>query len=96
MMVADVLGLMAGGRLPVWLREGYAEYVARHDTFDYEATRARFLAGDKTLGSGDRYWKYLLVVTHLLDREGREPRTVLNDPPDLDEVEARVRAGTTR
>src|SRR5688572_23843131 len=31
MMVADRIGLMAGRRLPVWLREGYAEYVARHD-----------------------------------------------------------------
>ena len=34
MMVADRIGLMAGRRLPVWLREGYAEYVARHDTFE--------------------------------------------------------------
>lgn len=71
MMVADHIGLIAARRLPVWLREGYAEYVARHDTFDYETTRTRFLAGDETLGSSDRYWKYLLLVTHLLDREGR-------------------------
>jgi hypothetical protein len=96
MMVADHVGLLAGRRLPVWLREGYAEYVARHDTFDYDATRARFLAGDETLGSTDQYWKYLLLVTHLLDREGRDARTVLNVWPDPDEVEARVRAGTTQ
>lgn len=95
MMVADHIGLIAGRRLPVWLREGYAEYVARHDTFDYEVTRARFLAGDETLGRHDRYWKYLLLVTHLLDREGRDPITVLDGPPDRDDVEARVRAGST-
>lgn len=96
MMVADHIGLIAGRRLPVWLREGYAEYVARSDTFDYEATRARFLAGDETLGRRDRYWKYLLLVTHLLDREGRDPSTLLSAPPDPDDVEARMRAGTAR
>jgi hypothetical protein len=97
MMLADHFGLIAERRLPVWLREGYAEYVARRDSFDYEATRARFLAGDETLGSGDRYWKYLLLVTQLLDREGLDARDVLSAPPDADEVEARVRAdGTPR
>lgn len=92
-MVADHIGLIAANRLPVWLREGYAEYVARYDTFDYETTRARFLAGDETLGRSDRYWKYLLLVTHLLDRERRDPSAVLNNPPELAAVEARVRTG---
>jgi hypothetical protein len=95
MMVADHVGLIGERRLPVWLREGYAEYVARHDTFDYDATRARLLAGDEGLGTRDRYWKYLVLVTHLLDREGRDVSAVLADPPDPDEVEARVRAGTS-
>lgn len=94
-MVADHIGLIAERRLPVWLREGYAEYVARHDTFDYEATRAALIAGDDGLGAQDRYWKYLLLVTHLLDREGRDVRNVLAAPPDPNEVEARVRAGAT-
>ncbi|MEQ1730474.1 MAG: hypothetical protein ABL982_19070 [Vicinamibacterales bacterium] len=92
-MVADHMGIIVGRSLPVWLREGYAEYVARHGTFDYDATRARLLAGDEGLGVDDRYWKYLLLVTHLLDREKRDVGTVLNAPPDSDEVEARVRAG---
>jgi hypothetical protein len=94
MMVADHIGLLANRRLPVWLREGYAEYVARHDTFDYEVTRALLLAGDAALASRDRYWKYLLLVAHLLDREGQDPSAVLNAPPSADAVEARVRAGT--
>ncbi len=95
MIVADHIGLVAERRLPVWLREGYAEYVARRDAFDYEAARARFLAGDESLGSTDRYWKYLLLVTHLLDREGLDVRDVLRAPPERAEVEARVRAGGT-
>jgi hypothetical protein len=92
MMVADHLGLIEERRLPGWLREGYAEYVARRDAFDYESTRTRFLAGDE-MRSGDRYRKYLLLVTHLLDREGLDIRDVLSAPPAVNEVEARVRAG---
>jgi hypothetical protein len=94
MMVADRIGLIAGRRLPVWLREGYAEYVARHDTFDYASTRAHLLAGDEVLSARDRYWRYLLLVTHLLDREGADVIEVLRSPPDPEEVEARIRAGT--
>lgn len=94
MMVADRIGIIRARRLPVWLREGYAEYVARRDTFDYAATRLHLIAEDKELVARDRYWKYLLLVTHLLDLEGRDASAVLHAPPDPDEVEARIRAGT--
>lgn len=93
MMVADRVGLVAARRMPVWVREGYAEYVARHDTFDYAATRARFIAGDQAVADGDAYWKYVLLVTHLLDQERLEVSALLNTPPDPKDVEARVLAG---
>jgi hypothetical protein len=95
MMVSDHLGILSTRRLPVWLREGYAEYVARRGTFDYEATRARLLAGDDELVSRlrDPYLKYLLLVTHLLEREGWSERALLRDPPKVADVEARVRSG---
>lgn len=96
MMVADQIGLVAGRRLPVWLREGYAEYVARRDTFDYAATRAALIAGDESVANRDPYWRYLLLVTHLLDREKLDVSTLLNAPPDPTEVEARVRASAAR
>ena len=95
MMVADRIGLIEARRLPVWLREGYAEYVARRDTFDYAAARAQLIAGDEGFAARDQYRKYLLLVTHLLDQEGKNVSAVLNAPPNPDEVEARVRAGTT-
>ncbi len=95
-MVADHIGIVAARRLPAWLAEGYAEYVSRHDAFDYEATRVRFLVGDDGLGARDRYARYLLLVTHLIDREGRDVRDLLESPPDPHAVEARVRAGSAR
>lgn len=95
MMVADHLGRRAERQLPMWLREGYAEYVARRDTFDYDATRTRLLAGDEALVTRrtDPYLKYLLLVAHLLERERLDVRTLLREPPSADAVEARVRAG---
>jgi len=47
MMVADHLGAFGAGRLPSWVSEGYAEYVARRDTFNYDEARLRLLAGDE-------------------------------------------------
>ena len=95
LMVLEHLGVMANRRLPAWLREGYAEYVARRDTFDYDSARARLLAGDEEFVTrrSDPYLKYVLLIAHLLDREGLDVSTLLNHPPDADEVEARVRAG---
>jgi hypothetical protein len=95
MMVADRIGLIEARRLPAWLREGYAEYVARRDTFDYAAARAHLIAGDEGFGARDQYRRYLLLVTHLLDREGMDVSAVLQAPPDPDDVEARIRGGTT-
>jgi hypothetical protein len=93
-MVADRLGLIRAARLPAWLREGYAEYVARHGTFDYAETRARLIAGEEDLvfRHRDPYLKYLLLVTHLLEHESLDLASLLNNPPDPLAVEARVRA----
>ena len=95
MMVADHIGLIAERRLRAWLREGYAEYVARHDTFDYAAARTAWMAGDESVTARDRYFGHLLLVTHLLDREGQNLSSLLNAPPDPREVEARMRADRT-
>jgi len=95
LMVLEHLGVMANRRLPAWLREGYAEYVARRDTFDYDSSRKRLIAGDEAFMTrrSDPYLKYVLLIAHLLEREGLDVSTLLNHPPDADEVEARVRAG---
>lgn len=90
----DYLGPGKEVRLPVWLREGYADYIARRDAFDYRATRQRLLDGDSTLvhRKGDPYLKYMLLVSYLLDREHRDIKELLDNPPDAKEVERRVRA----
>jgi hypothetical protein len=91
-LTADALGL-AYFDLPEWVREGYADYVARGDTFDYDAVRARFVRGERDLDprSSGVYLRHVLLVSHLLDREGWDVRSLLRAPPDHDALEQRVR-----
>jgi hypothetical protein len=93
-MTADRLG-SAYFELPVWVREGYADYVGRGETFDYDETRARWLAGDRELDpeASGFYLRYVLLVAHLLDREGWSVERLLAAPPERDSVEARVLNG---
>jgi hypothetical protein len=92
-LTADFLGALPYRALPAWVREGYADYVARADTFDYEATRALFLAGDRTLdpARSGLYLRYVLLVAHLLDREHWTPEALLRSPPDRAALETRIR-----
>lgn len=94
-LTADALGPRAYLALPAWVREGYADYVARGATFDYEAERARWLAGDPDLDprASGLYLRYVLLVAHLIDREGWSPEQVLRAPPGRDALEQRVREG---
>jgi hypothetical protein len=92
-MSADFLGPIAYRGLPAWVREGYADYVARGETFDYEGTRTLFLAGDRSLDphQSGLYLRYVLLVAHLIDREGWSPEQLLRSPPDRDALERRIR-----
>jgi len=94
-LTADFLGAIPYRSLPAWVREGYADYVARGDTFDYEANRALLLAGDPTLDPAQTglYLRYALLITHLIDREGWSPEQLLQTVPDRAALEARVREG---
>jgi hypothetical protein len=90
---ADFVGALPYRSLPAWVREGYADYVARGASFDYDATRQQFLAGDPALDPSQSglYLRYVLLVSHLLDREHWTPDALLHAPPDRAALEARIR-----
>ena len=46
-MTADFLGARSYLALPVWVREGYADYVGRASDFDYEDARAALVGGTR-------------------------------------------------
>jgi hypothetical protein len=95
-MTADFLGGRASRRLPVWVSEGYADYVGRGTQFDYADARAALLgdaSGRRSPPQSGFYLRYALLVAHLLDREAWSVEDLLRSPPQEAAVEARVRAG---
>jgi hypothetical protein len=94
-MTADHLGVRAYD-LPVWVREGYADYVGRGASFDYDEVRELFLRGDPLASpaASGHYLRYVLLVAHLLDREGWSVDRLLRSPPAMETVEAQVRAAS--
>ncbi len=92
-MTADRMGL-AYYDLPVWVREGYADYVGRGETFDYARVRRQLLDGVReTDPASGHYLRYVLFVAHELDVRGTSVDALLRRPRPIDEVEADVRAG---
>lgn len=92
-MTADHLGL-AYYDLPTWVREGYADYVGREATFDYDSTRAQLIDGaPETDPASGHYLRYALLVAHELDVRGVTVEELLAHPRAMADVEADVRAG---
>ena len=74
---------------PKWLMEGYPDYVGKAGDFDFDANRARFLAGDAALdpARSTLYLGYHLRVAYLLDRRHWTLNELFAHPPadaDLD------------
>ncbi len=88
LMVADALGARAYRRLPSWVNEGYADYVARGAAFDY-----RDAAGghDSSRQTG-AYLRYAVMVAHVLEDNGWTVQELLERPPDPSQVQREVAA----
>jgi hypothetical protein len=92
-ITADHLGL-AYHALPAWVREGYADYVGRAESFDYARVRTQWLDGaPETDPASGHYLRYVLLVAHELDVRGVDLETLLTDPRSRDAVERDVREG---
>jgi len=79
--------------LAEWVREGYADYVAKGSSFDYsEAVRA-FLAGAPEMDrwKSGLYLRYHLLVAHLLDQEHWTVQRLLDESIDQQTVEDMVK-----
>lgn len=93
-MTADFLGPTAFHSLPAWVREGYADYVGRRGTFDYDAVRAQLLEGHPhTNPASGHYLRYVLLVAHELEQRGVSVEELLSHPRASTAVEAEVVRG---
>ena len=97
-LVAAQIGAIPHFRLPAWVREGLADYIAFGGEVDIGA-----LAQDLRKGAPDLdphrsglYTRYRLLVAYLLEREGWTIAQLLAAPPAQASVEQRLLSNTAR
>jgi predicted RecB family nuclease len=89
-LIFEELGLSGYWRLPVWKDDGYADYIAKRNDFDYDHAVVQLRRGDRELDPlrSGLYLRYHLLVAYLLDRKGISVEEMLRqefDPARLEE-----------
>ena len=92
-LTVRAVGWFAYYRLPEWVREGYADYVAKGDSFHYEEARRAFLdnAPEMDREKSGLYLRYHLLVAYLLEKKHWGVQRLLEHPPEQKAVEEEVR-----
>jgi hypothetical protein len=92
-LTGQAIGPVRYLRLPQWVREGYADYVGKGSSFDYDTARRAFLADVPEMDRqrSGLYWRFHLLVAQLLNREHWNVERLLENPPAQEVVEADVR-----
>lgn len=93
-LTGQAVGGIAYHRLPQWKREGYADYVGKGSAFNYNEARKAFLANDPKMdwAKSGLYWRFHLLVAHLLDKRGWSVQRMLTEPIEQTAVEEMIRA----
>jgi hypothetical protein len=81
-------------RLPQWVDDGYADYIARE--IDLKDALAKFKEGARELdpSRSGLYLRYHLMVAYLLERQGASIAAVMGAPPERDALERDLHALT--
>ena len=83
------IGRLAYYKLPVWIKEGYADYVGKGGEFDFQDNLKKFKAGDKELDplKSGLYLRYHLLVAYELDIKKMKTDELLSSGLKQDVVE---------
>jgi hypothetical protein len=86
--IARHVGRARYSRMPQWVDDGYADYIARD--IDYAAALCQFKDDARELdpSRSGLYLRYHLMVAYLLDKQQVGLHQLLANPPDRDSVEA--------
>ena len=84
---ARVLGRLAYLRLPQWIDDGHADYVARE--IDLSQALQNFKTGASELdpARSGLYIRYQLMVAYLVEKRGVDPSVLLRNPPPRTSIE---------
>jgi len=88
------VGRLRYARLPQWVDDGYADYVAR--AIDLKETLAKFKEGARELdpARSGLYLRYHLMVAFLLEQKGVSIDALMARPPERDALERELHAIT--
>jgi hypothetical protein len=92
-LTGHAIGPLRFYQLPRWVREGYADYVGKGNSFDYDQAKRAFLAGTPEMDwkRSGLYWRFHLLVAYLLDHQHWSVEQLLKNPPSQAAVEAAVK-----
>jgi hypothetical protein len=81
-------------RLPQWVDDGYADYIARD--IDLKSALAKFKEGARELdpSRSGLYLRYHLMVAYLIDKRGVAIVTMMASPPEREALEQELHALT--
>lgn len=93
-LTGQAVGPIDYHRLPQWKREGYADYVGKGATFNYDEAKRAFLADDPKMdwAKSGLYWRFHLLVAHLLEKQHWSVQQMLEAPIEQATVEEMIRA----
>lgn len=93
-LTGQAVGPLAYQYLPQWKREGYADYVGKGASFNYDEAKRAFLANDPKMdwAKSGLYWRFHLLVAHLLDKQHWSVQRLLEEPIEQQTVEEAIRA----
>lgn len=82
-MESRAFGRLMVARFPLWLNEGYADYIGKGGDFDFDENRNLLQHGDQRLDPerSGLYRRYNLEVALLLDKENQQISEIYNAPP---------------
>ncbi len=82
-MTSTAFGRFATLTQPLWLVEGYADYVGKGGDFDFAENRTLLRADDPRLdyARSGLYRRFHLTVALLIDKKGQRVATLFADPP---------------
>jgi hypothetical protein len=92
-LTGHAIGPMRYLRLPQWVREGFADYVGKGGSFNYEEARRAYLAGAPEMDwrKSGLDWRFNLEVAYLLDHRHWSVWQLLREPPADGTVDADIR-----
>jgi hypothetical protein len=92
--IARAVGRVDYSRMPQWVDDGYADYVARD--IDYADALQKLKADARELDPlrSGLYLRYHLMVAYLLDKKRVPLAELLTTPPDRERIEAELLALT--